>query len=180
MGEVASLLSVASTGEVAVALFPLLDEGPAEPELGLDVEAFRCGDCFVASAVDGVDALRLEDGVVLGFIWMIFLDRVGGGGRLNSSSAVVDDAVLAVAAAVRFVPARAAELTLFLRSGEAGDMGDCDTNDPLRLFAAPLSAATGLNAAGGKANECSDMASMAWKEDSLTINSPDAAGVGGR
>lgn len=68
MGEVASLLSAASTGEVAVALFPLLDEVLVEPELGLDVEAFRCGDCFVASAVDGVDALRLDDGVVLGFI----------------------------------------------------------------------------------------------------------------
>lgn len=182
MGEVASLLGVASTGEVAVALFPFLDEVPVEPELGLDVEAFFCGDCLVAGAVDvdGVDALRLDDGVVLGFIWIIFLDLVGGGGRLNSSSAVVEDAADAVAAAVRFVPARAAELALFLRSGEAGDMGDGDINDPLRLFAIPLSAATGLNAAGGKANECSDMASMAWKEDSLMMNSPDAAGVGGR
>lgn len=91
---------------------------------------------------------------------MIFLDRVGGGGRLNSSSAVVEDVALAVAAAVRFVPARAVELTLFLRSGEAGETGVCDINDPLRLFAIPLSAATGLNAAGGNANECSDMASM--------------------
>lgn len=168
MGEVVSVLSAASTGEVAAALFPFLDE---VPELGLDVDAFLCGDCFVTGAADGADVLRLDDGAVLGFIWMIFLDRVGGGGRLNSSSTVVEDVV----AAVRFVPARAAELTLFLRSGEAGDMGDCDTNDPLRL-----SAATGLNAAGGKANECSDMASMGREEDSLMINSPDAAGVGGR
>jgi hypothetical protein len=181
VGEVASLVGAASTGEAAVALFPFLDEVPVELELGLDVEAFLCGDCLVVGAVDGVDALRLDDdGVVLGFIWIIFLDLVGGGGKLNSSSAVVEDAADAVAAAVRFVPARAAELALFLRSGEAGDVGDCDINDPLRLFAIPLSAATGLNAAGGKANECSDMASMAWKEDSLMINSPDAAGVGGR
>jgi hypothetical protein len=68
VGEVASLLGAASTGEVAVALLPFLDEVPVEPELGLDVEAFLCGDCFVAGAVDGVDALRLDDGVVLGFI----------------------------------------------------------------------------------------------------------------
>lgn len=151
-----------------MALIKDLDKALDVPGLGLEAEAFLCGGGFVAGAVvAGVE-------VVLGFICMIFLDRVGGGGRLNSSSAVVEDAV---AAAVRFVPARAAE---FLRSGEAGDAGECDINDPLRLFAISLSAATGLKAAGGKANECSDMASMAWKEDSLMINSPDAAGVGGR
>jgi hypothetical protein len=66
VGEVASVLGVAST-EGAVVLFAFF-EVPVEPELGLDVEAFLCGDCFVAAADDGVDVLRLDDGVVLGFI----------------------------------------------------------------------------------------------------------------
>lgn len=79
--------------------------------------------------------------------------------------------VVAATAAERFVPARALEPTLGLRSlapaGDPGEGGTCDTNDPLRLLllyvlgalAIPRSAAIGLNAAGGKANECSAMAS---------------------
>lgn len=118
-GEVA--FTVANSGTVVAARVLFLD-AEVEPDFGA---AFFCGDCFETVVV----GLLLEGAAVLGFIWMIFLDRVGGGGRLNSSSVVDEDAAVAAA---RFVPTRAAMfvLVLGLRSmapampGDAGETGD--------------------------------------------------------
>lgn len=106
----------------------------------------------------------------LGFIWMIFRVRVGGGGRLNSSN-------------VLFEPAWRGGLEVRLmdvdaRAGDGGDTGQYDPTESFRTdVLGRISPFEGLRAAGGKANGGSVISTPCW---SLTTSSPDIEGVRGR
>lgn len=151
-----------------------------EEETAVDVEALEEflvvvsladaeeADVLFALPLDAAGPVDLDDVVcVLGFIWMILRARVGGGGRSRSSSGrlvACRDALAPRPVAVRF--------------GEVGESSRrTDAGSGLDGFLVADGTRRGLRAAGGS-EKVSTPSSTEYR--SLTMSSPDVAGVGGR
>jgi hypothetical protein len=110
-------------------------------------------------------------GAAEGFIWMIFLVRVGGGGRANGSRGFGG----AVWADVRFLPVvlREAFVGVGCDSGEWGWYEEAEDDDVSMLEVRESDAKAG----GGSSK---DMWEATKAEPSRPLRSVDEAGVGGR